>query len=400
MPDRIAFLSGGLVHLLDADGQTAPVHSPFAEDYRNRAVAIQRRNEWKMAGSSATFQRGGVPLEMLQQQALNAAVSVTDLSRDAGSILFALRADQVTGIFRVDPESGREERLFHSNEYQVSSAAPRPDGEGEVACSFRSTNGTACIGLIDTAKGGLRELTEGDVLDEAPSWTPDGRRLLYQSAGIARDANGFVRAYGPRSVQCLDLDRGTLDELLADDERDYLTPRMNARGELFAIDRPWKPVKHASAWQVLRGILLLPFHIVMAIFHLVNNITRWYSKKPLLRDAGPRQQEQDEHMVLWGELVELGEQARGKRGHAKSDGPLVPDSWSLIRRGPDGEVEVVAKHVACFDLGPDGSPVWSDGRAIWGRGDDGRPRRIGTGKRVTHLAVIDRTPRAPSAAGA
>lgn len=393
MSQPIAFLSGGTIHVLDDSGRGEPVHSPFAEDYRNRAVSIQRRNEWKSAGTSAAFQRGGLP-EGLMERAINADIAVTDVARegDTSSLLFTLRAERVTGIFRVDPSTGKETRLFHSNEHQVTSVAARPDGSDEVACSLRSDNGTACLALIDTEKGGLRELTEGDSLDEAPSWTRDGASsLLYQSAGIARDDNGFVRAYGPRSVQCLNLASGALDELLADEAFDFLTPKRNEAGELYAIRRPWQPVKPVSAWQVLRGILLLPFHIVMAIFHMVNQFTRWYSKKPLMEDTGPQQRERDERLSLWGEIVVMGDRVKGKRAHANADDPLVPATWSLIRRRPDGETETVAKHVLCFDLDPDGQPVWSDGRRVWRLDRDGRAVKLGKGKQITQIAAFGTT---------
>jgi hypothetical protein len=56
-----------------------------------------------------------------------------------------------------------------------------------VACSQRFSNGTASIAICKGAD--LQVATEGDAVDEAPSWLPGkDRQLVFQSAGIARNA--------------------------------------------------------------------------------------------------------------------------------------------------------------------------------------------------------------------
>lgn len=44
---------------------------------------------------------------------------------------------------------------------------------------------------------------------------------------------------------------------------------------------------------------------------------------------------------------------------------LVPSSWQLVRRSQNNNEEVVAKHVAAFDIGSDGTIAYSNGCGVF-----------------------------------
>ena len=46
-------------------------------------------------------------------------------------------------------------------------------------------------------------------------------------------------------------------------------------------------------------------------------------------------------------------------------------AWELVRRGPNGETDVIARNVLTFDLASDGSALYSDGLAISRVGPNG-----------------------------
>lgn len=383
--EPVAFLAGSKVHLL-RDGARSSFESAFGAQYQDRALSIHRRHAWKQQGQSAVFLGGAGRTE---DDPVTAPVVITSVARDGSGagLFYTLQAERVTGVFHLDPESGEERRLFHSNECSVTSVAPRPETSSSVACSLRANNGTSNLGLLDIEEGGLVELTEGDSLDESPAWI-SGRpaSLLYQSAGVGRNQQGFVVGYGPRSIQRLDLDSTRVVPLAESDDHDLLCPQMDAQGNLYYIRRPWKRGQSVAPLELLQGLLLLPFHFVMMFFHIVNNYTRWYSKRPMLR-AGSEVLKPDEPLRVWGQLLE--EQKKGSRSQSEpADKPLVPESWQLVRQDEDGEQTIVAKSVLSFDLSDDGRLVWSDGRRIWSQGAGEEAVVVGKGARVTQVVAL------------
>ena len=54
-------------------------------------------------------------------------------------------------------------------------------------------------------------LGSGDSVDCAPAWIPGApKRLLFQSSGLARNAEGYIVAQGPASIQKLDMESGSV----------------------------------------------------------------------------------------------------------------------------------------------------------------------------------------------
>ena len=152
-----------------------------------------------------------------------------------------------------------------------------------------------------------RLVTEGDSLDECPSWVPGtGRRLVFQSAGIARDQNGHPRDQSCFRVEQLDLDSQKMDVVVEDVRFDYLAPRMDSAGNLFAVRRPYES-RHprVSPLQLLKDILLFPFRVLMAIAAFLNVFSMFFRQQPLYRAGGPESQEDSQRMVLFGRLIDI-----------------------------------------------------------------------------------------------
>src|SRR5581483_1031577 len=134
----------------------------------------------------------------------------------------------------------------------------------------------------------MREISEGDSVDLAPRWVPGAsRRLVFQTAGLGRDAAGRFSGYGPFAVQQLDLDSGDLTTLAEDPDSDLLGPQKTASGDLYYIRRPFagKP-KAFSPINVVKDTLLFPFRMSYAIFQFFNFFSMRYTGKPLSTSRG------------------------------------------------------------------------------------------------------------------
>jgi hypothetical protein len=83
------------------------------------------------------------------------------------------------------------------------------------------------------------EVTEGDSFDQLPHWVPGPKRqIVFQSAGLDRDAGWRFAGLGPCAIQRLDLDSGDLEEIASESGRDLLQPRQAQDGSLYFIRKP------------------------------------------------------------------------------------------------------------------------------------------------------------------
>ena len=72
---------------------------------------------------------------------------------------------------------------------------------------------------------GLSGVTEGDSIDEAPSWIPGKqRRILFQSSGVGRNKHGYIVGRGPASIQAVDLDKERVTGVLEEADTTFSSP--------------------------------------------------------------------------------------------------------------------------------------------------------------------------------
>jgi len=103
-----------------------------------------------------------------------------DVRRD-GTIVAVQLAPGRASLMLLDP-SGRQRRVFRVAEPDETWSEPRwsPDGSA-IAVSHRTHGGTFSLEVLDVATGAARVLDRGAYLISSPSWTPDGKTVLYAS---------------------------------------------------------------------------------------------------------------------------------------------------------------------------------------------------------------------------
>ena len=385
---KLAYLSQGKLFFKLNDLAVRQIDSRFGHDVINRTIQRQQRNEWKTQGQGTPF--GGAMLWGVtqgDQRAIHVQISgVTNGTRE-GEMLFGLETEGVGGLFLYDWSKDEERRLFHKENLRIRDLARQPETD-LVACSQYFPNGTANIAVIKGTE--LHQITEGDSLDEAPAWLPGARnKLVFQSAGLARNAQGYAVGLGPFAIHALNLDTGTLATLLEDPKFDFLCPRMNAEGDLFFIRRPYETPgrSHYPITGLLADVVLFPFRLSRALFHFLNFMSLTFSRKPLTTAAGPKVEAPDQKtLLLRGRIIDA---EKALRESAQNEIPsLVPPTWELIKRRPSGEENLVAKSVAAFDLDLDGNLVYSNGTAIFRSSGAGTPQLLVKGKLIENLTII------------
>jgi hypothetical protein len=393
----VAWLARGRLNLKPAGQPVRVVESAFARQSLERRLLAQDRDGWK--GRSGVWwglgmqPPGMAPWELPQNLDERRAVTFGSVTRGdrPGEIFYVLSLDNMSGLFRYDIDRDEEQRLMHRNDLAARDLTRHP-GSGSVAMSIRRGDGTAGIVVGENDGRFLNDVTFGDCLDESPAWIPGpGRRLVYQSAGIARDANGFARGLAPYSIAVLDVDARSVETLVEDAGWDYLQPRMLADGTLLYVRRPWRsrpPGPDAVA--LLKDVVLFPFRLARAFVHFFNVFSMMFSGKPLLTATGAQQRSpvEQRYLMLWGQMVDA-QQSLARARKRGEPARLVPKEWELIRRTPDGAEDVLCQHVLSYDVRTNGDVLVTDGSAVEHIDASGHRHQLGTDQLVERVMFID-----------
>lgn len=367
----VAFVSRGkLFHWNAAQAAVREIQSPYVQGVMDRAERSRRLHGWKEGTAfGAAFSRAGPRGGASAAQPIQAtSIQFTGPER----VLYFLRDENVGGLFEQDLASGSERRVVHKQHLAFEDLRLSPDG-ARLLCSQQAANGTANIALMTIEGGDYRELTGGDTVDTAPAWIPDDPdRVVFQSAGLARDPNGFAIAQGPSSIQMAHLKEGTLTPVREDAGSDFLHPRVGPDGSLYFIQRPYEPPRYGTG-QALLDALLFPFRLLRAVFHYLNFFSLMYTRKPLTTASGPAMQADLKEILLKGKRIDAEEMLR--KGALVSGVPsLVPASWVLVRCDRSGAEQVLARHVSSYDIAADGTVLFSNGCGVFALGEAKSPR--------------------------
>src|SRR5882672_870714 len=390
------YTSAGRLFLKEGDRASREVISPFAEKAVSRSLRQGEKDAWKRRPAQGMF--GGSILWGTSDEPDAALVRprITGIARalDKGHLYFILETQAVGGLFLLQRDPGAEQRVFHKEGFHAKDPEIHPAAR-MMAFSLPFPNGVSSIAVSDLEGRNIDRVTEGDSVDEAPSWLPDAARaLVYHSAGVARTAAGHPVGLAPCSIHRMDLETSKMETLVQDQDWDFLQPHGTAAGELLYIRRPYERsgAKRVPLGTSIKDGLLFPFRVVKSILDFRNSFAMAFSQKPLTSAGGPKLPGPELHMLLIrGRAVD----ARKAMADFKGDGeppPLVPSSWELVRRPKQGGEKVLAKGVMSFDVCPDGTILYTTGSAIYGIAGDDPPRRLEKGSLIDQVVFLEREP--------
>ncbi|MES2974349.1 MAG: hypothetical protein V4757_12120 [Pseudomonadota bacterium] len=364
-----AFVSNGLLFLRERGAKVNLLQSAYVQEAMDRRERSREKHSWKK-GTSFGIAAGG---SLRNFEAPDKPAIVTSAAFEPGGhLLYFLKDDSVGGVFRRDAASGNETRVLLKQNLHLGDLRPSPDGT-TVAASSQQPDGVANLTLMMNEGSNLREVTGGDTVDSAPSWIPGvPNRLLFQSTGIARSEQGYIVGMGPASIQMLNMESGSVAPVLENAGYDFLKPRVCPAGNLHFIRRPFEPPRYRME-NIVLDTLLFPFRLLRAIFHYLNFFSMMYSRKPLTSASGPAMQADIKNILLQGRRIDTEKALRSERP-VQGVPSLVPSSWELVSRNPQGDERILATNVASYDISPDGTIVYSNGRGVFVIEKDGAPR--------------------------
>ncbi len=385
---HFAWLARNQLHVKTERGVDT-LRSEFAENARRKAADSVQRNAWKTQNSGALF------MGMGQRDAAALAHEVpafmTGVSAAPGnSLLYSLELSEVAGVFETTRDGKDEKRLFHGNVGGLRDLTRHPQAAVCAATVSNLKAGTSHVALVGLDGEGVNVLTEGDTVERHPRWVPgQPSTVVFESAGVGRSPDGLFAGLGPSSVQSLDVKSGELKTLAELPDFDLCQPRVDAKGALYFVRRPWRAADAGpSLGQWLLGILLLPVRVVMAVFGWFNFFSMMYTGKPLLGGGNARSREADlRRMMLWGNMAQARQGALSQAQADELKAVRAPNDWVLCRR-VDGKDEELLKGVATWDLSSDGSILFSDGVDISVRRPDGKTEKLHSDSAVQALVAL------------
>lgn len=375
-----AFLSSAALFYREGGGEIKQLHSPYAQAATDRRERSRERNAWK-EGTAFNIAAGGRRRGFEPSDKPFAVTGAAYVGN--GDLVYFLKDENMGGLFRREAATGNELRIMIKQGLSLSGLRPSEDG-ARIAASSLQADGTANICMMQADGSGYRELTSGDTIDSAPAWIPAApQRMLFQSVGLARDPNGYIVASGAASIQKLDLETGSVAPILEDPQFDYLHPRVDSRGGLLFIRRPHESGQYGMQ-SAAADALFFPFRLLRAVFHYLNFFSLMYSRKPLTSADLPGMQADMKSILLQGRRVDAEKALRTARS-VQGVPSLVPDSWELVRRDERGEERCLATNVASFDVAPDDSITYSNGRGVFVLEADGAARTAATDQLVLEV---------------
>ena len=233
------------------------------EKYCNTIKAINRKNEWKTSGAGARFMNAYVPEH--DDEAAKRGTSINGAAALGDEIVYSAAMGEVSGLFRKTLDrNAAEGHIMSSRDIRIYKVSVFGDQCAASVGILQERH----IAIFNIDNGQFRELTEGEVLEDYPCYSLDGREIYYSSAGLALTDTGVPVGVGPYSIFCYSIALNEMEELLASDKYDYIAPKEDSDGNLLFIKRPYRNT--ADNGNILLDILMFPLRIVKAIGGLLN----------------------------------------------------------------------------------------------------------------------------------
>ncbi len=362
----------------------------YLEKYKSNRETLRKKNAWKTEGMGAAFRgarqhHGPGPDEIDARAAVNGLAFAGD-----GKVVYSLSVENYSGIFLKNPkgDGDSEGHIIHDNTTAFLNLDYHQE-TGEIVVSVQDSPWERHLALFEPGSSRWRKVTEGDCFDENPVWDRrGGRSVLYDSAGAGRDGSGRFFAVGEKSINRLELDSGTITELVSLPGHDCIQPRADRNGALYFIKRPHRTPGAKSI--SFKDFLLIPYRLLRAVFSFLQFFSMRYTGEPLA-SAGPdptrAQEKNPTELFLNGNLINAEQTLKENRAKGDVFPGIAPRTWELMRREQDGRLTGLKKGVLDFDLTENGEIVYSNGKYLLRMDAFGKEHLIETLDLISRLRV-------------
>jgi hypothetical protein len=389
MDDMIIFATKNRLGCCEGTS-TAFASSHYLEKYKKNRESIHKKNAWKTEGMGAAFQglhtSPGPDVEEIHARA---TVNGIAFAKD-GMIVYSLDVESYSGIFlkNLEDDSEAEGHIIHDNTTRFLNLDCQPV-TGELVVSVQDCPWERHLVLFEPKNSRYRKVTEGDCFDENPVWGKRaGRSIYYDSAGVGKDGEGRFLELSEKVINRLDLDSGTICELVSIPKHDCFLPKVDSEDTLYFIKRPHE--KPGSKRMTFKEILLIPYRLGRAIYSFLQFFSMRYTGEPL-STAGPdptkAKPRDPKELFINDNLINAEQSLKENRKKGDSFPGIAPRSWELTRLEKDGSLTCLKKGVIDFDLGKNGEIVFSNGKYLLRQDREGKEKVMDTIDLISRVRV-------------
>ncbi|ENX40706.1 hypothetical protein [Acinetobacter courvalinii] len=360
----VLYLSDQFLHQLQGQkSHTIDCHA--VSQYKKNLQEIRQRKQWKTSGTGAQFM--GVA-NYSEQEELAHVYPVDAVLIDEQHLIYAAQLQDGCAIYikslldLQQPEAlilRNNEFIIHHMDYDaqnkrlVLSASPEHAYERHL-----------CILGLDSNR--IQYVTEGDCQDQHPCFDPQNPDIIYyDSCGFAYDQQGSV-SIGPREVCRLNLQTGDLETIIADPRYDCYKPKIDAKGQLHFLKRPYKNQHYRG--NSLKDIVSAPFKIIRAVFGWLDFFTQRYTGESLKSTSGSNpaksRQKSEEELFVEGNLIKAQKAVQQNQNAGEKFAGVIPRSWELVLYSSTGEQKVLKRGVLSYNLNTEDTVLYSNGKHL------------------------------------
>ena len=369
---KLFFIDKDTIGILN--GQTLDkIESQYIQNYRKNAAEILKKNEWKSQGVNAAFREEKSKSTNLED--IRGNINGITLLPGGKDLLYSVSVEDFSGVFikHLDNEKTPDSHILHNSKASFSGIDCHEE-TGEFVMSVRQMTIEKNLALLDINNSQFSLVTEGDTQDDNPTWSKSQKRtILYDSAGIGRDYQGNFVAIGPKSINKLDLDRCTVDEIVEIPEYDCFKPQTDIHNNLYFIKKPYQSGDKKKATFI--EIITIPFKILKAIgkaieFFTVRHTGESFTSKGFnpskTKTMDPKEIMINENIIN----VEKTYQENKLNGQAYPG--IAPKNWELMCLDNKGNMRSIKQGVLGYAISSNGQVVYSNGKYIILISEDGK----------------------------
>ncbi|MBQ2799000.1 MAG: hypothetical protein IJF09_06390 [Ruminiclostridium sp.] len=373
---KIYCISEGELNLIE-NGKSRIITCERIKNYIDTVTRMRQRDEWKTTGKGARF----MGVEPKEYETGNRMLYLRSVGNYGGKLIYSTFIDGMGGMYLKDSDSGDETYVFANKEFDITDIC----AEGDKCVIVAGLgNYERHIGIADINTGGVNQVTEGFTSETHPFISKtDSNKIYYTAMGYARDNVGNVVEKSPCSICCYNESTGELDDIISDDNFDYIKPSDDKEGNLYYIKREYQPTKKKS--NLLMDILLFPVRIVKAIGGFLSVFSMAFGGEPL-RTGGSNPSKtknpDERELFVEGNMIKAQKQLSDD-----SEEGIIPSGWELIKN-ENGRETVLKKGVMDYHITDEGEIVYSDGAFVRIIRADGKTEKLCKIKLANSITVI------------
>ena len=385
------------------DGKTTELRSHILDSYIEKVKESAQRSEWKHSGEGAMFRDAYIPGADAESRvsAVNSRIFCADMYD--GSHIYSLAIDRNTGIYRRTDGEKTDGIVISSGDNSYCDF----DIMNDRMVLTSAFAGESHIGVLKMGSTDCRMYTEGSTWDSQPVWSMTEDDIVYFcSSGLPENNTSerperpmdmqqmAVRMFtsapqpkkrGPTAICRLDIAHGELTEFIEDEKYDHIRPQSLPNGSLCYIRRPYETESAPQTLGCLGDLFMLPVRLLSALFGFLNVFSAKYSGKTLSKTYGAKNPD-EQKLFIDGNLINAEAELRANRTSGDKNPGIIPRSWELRCRLPNGDDRLIKKGVAAYHIDTTtGDIIISNGSAIIKIARDGSEEKLLSAEQVTFI---------------